>query len=200
MTLPNSGSMQNGHCTQQPTLVPHTNANDSGSWPTPTGMDNRKSGGNPNGTGTHGETLTDATVHQWPTPQSRDYRNDTNSQGQTDRHSPNLPNISRQWATPRASMNENRTTRHAPTHGVTHGITLAGQASHQPLTTPTGGPNGSRKVDLNPFFVATLMGLPADWLTHSTSQVTASSHNALQKQSDNSSTEPTGPSTHKDTQ
>jgi hypothetical protein len=159
MTLPNSGSMQNGHCTQQPTLVPHTAGNGSGSW---------------------------------PTPAARDCRNDTNSQGQTDRHSPNLPNISRQWATSRASMNENRTTRHAPTHGVTHGITLAGQASHQPLTTPTGGPNGSRKVDLNPFFVATLMGLPADWLTHSTSQVTASSHNALQKQSDNSSPDEIG--------
>jgi len=162
--------MQNGHCTQQPTLVPHTNANDSGSWPTPTGMDNRKSGGNPNGTGTHGETLTDATVRQWPTPQSRDYRNDTNSQGQTDRKSPNLPNIARQ------------------------------QHSHHDATTPKDGTNGPTKVDLNPYFVAALMGLPWDWLTHSTSQVTASSHNALQKQSDNSSTEPTGPSTHKDTQ
>jgi hypothetical protein len=27
-------------------------------------------------------------------------------------------------------------------------------------------------VDLNPFFVAELMGLPADWLTPSTSEVT----------------------------
>lgn len=34
------------------------------------------------------------------------------------------------------------------------------------------GPTGSQRVDLNPFFVAELMGLPADWLTPSTSEVT----------------------------
>ena len=32
------------------------------------------------------------------------------------------------WPTPRASPNENRNTRSAPSHGVTHGLTLAGVA------------------------------------------------------------------------
>ena len=51
----------------------------------------------------------------------------------------------------------------------------------------THGPSGSIKADLNPFFVAALMGLPWDWLTHSTSEVTDSSRNALRRQSDSSS-------------
>lgn len=34
------------------------------------------------------------------------------------------------WPTPRASASENRTTKHAPSHGVTHGRTLAGEAGN----------------------------------------------------------------------
>lgn len=65
------------------------------------------------------------------------------------------------WPTPRASMNENRTTQDAPSHGITHGRTLAGTASHHDPTTTTGGSNG---MVLNPAFVAALMGLPDGWL------------------------------------
>jgi hypothetical protein len=39
-------------------------------WPTPTGMDFKASGGNPNTTGTHGVTLTDRAVRMWPTPRA----------------------------------------------------------------------------------------------------------------------------------
>jgi len=85
-------------------------------------------------------------------------------------------------------MNENRTGKNAPSHGQTHGLTLAGIASHQHATTPTAGNSGSTKVDLNPWFVATLMGLPPDWLTHSTSAVTDSCRKQQQQQSDNYST------------
>ena len=84
-------------------------------------------------------------------------------------------------------MNENRTTRNAPSHGVTHGLTLAGEASRHDQTITPDGPTGSPKADLNPFFVATLMGLPPDWLTHSTSEVTVWCRNALQKPGANSS-------------
>ena len=100
-------------------------------------------------------------------------------------------------------MNENRTGKHAPSHGNGHGETLAGQISEWPtpkttddrpgapgdlrrnspglrsVATTTGGADGSPKVDLNPFFVATLMGLPMDWLTLSTSAVTASCRKQL---------------------
>ena len=50
-----------------------------------------------------------------------------------------------QWPTPRSSANENRTTRHAPSHGKTHGRTLAGEAA-QWLTPNV--PNGGRSVPL----------------------------------------------------
>jgi hypothetical protein len=55
---------------------------------------------------------------------------------------------------------------------------------HDP-TTPTDGPTGSSKADLNPRFVAALMGVPWDWLTLSTSAATDSSPLALVKHSDN---------------
>lgn len=80
-------------------------------------------------------------------------------------------------------MNENRTTKNAPTHGKSHGATLAGTASHHDPTTQTAGPNG--KV-LNPRFVESLMGLPDGWLTPSTSAATALSHNAPPKPGGNS--------------
>jgi hypothetical protein len=43
-TLPSSGSMRNGVCTQRPRLAPPTNANASGSWPTPQAADGHKIG------------------------------------------------------------------------------------------------------------------------------------------------------------
>ena len=93
------------------------------------------------------------------------------------------------WPTPRASMNENRTTKDAPSHGNTHGRTLAGTASHHDPTTMTGGSDG--KV-LNPRFVEALMGLPDGWLTPSTSAATVSCPNAPQKPGDSSPTDSTG--------
>lgn len=41
------------------------------------------------------------------------------------------------WPTARASYNENRTTKDAPSHGVTHGATLAGTAAGWPTPTST---------------------------------------------------------------
>jgi hypothetical protein len=89
-------------------------------------------------------------------------------------------------------MGENRTGKNAPSHGQTHGLTLAGTASHQHETTPKGGKSGSAKVDLNPWFVASLMGLPQDWLTHCTSAVTDLCRKQQQQQSGNSSPEQDG--------
>ena len=42
----------------------------------------------------------------------------------------------KQWSTPRASPNENRNTRPAPSHGDTHGRTLAGDAVSRQWPTP----------------------------------------------------------------
>lgn len=92
------------------------------------------------------------------------------------RNSPHLPAAVAMWPTPRASMNENRTTKNAPSHGVTHGRTLAGTASHHGQTTGTGGTGG---MVLNPRFVEALMGLPAGWLTPCTSGEMDSSRKPL---------------------
>lgn len=79
----------------------------------------------------------------------------------------------RMWPTPRASANENRTTKPAPSHGETHGRVLAGEAiaftsSRPDLTTLTDGDPTSLQADLprlrlNPDFVNALMGLPPGW-------------------------------------
>ncbi|MGB5760819.1 MAG: hypothetical protein WBM50_28145, partial [Acidimicrobiales bacterium] len=149
--------------------MPLTNATDGGSWPTATATDAKQS----RGSGPSDITLTEA-VRMWGTSVARDDQKspeahlamkDRMGGGRTEVTS--LTVQSKMWATPRASMNENRTTQHAPSHGETHGRTLAGDAaSHQAETTTPDGNNGSPRADLNPWFVAALMGLPWDWLTH----------------------------------
>jgi hypothetical protein len=56
--------------------------------------------------------------------------------------------------------------RHTPSLGI--------EASRHHPTTPTDGKPGSPKADLNPRFVAALMGVPWDWLTPCTSVATDS--------------------------
>lgn len=154
-------------------------------WPTPTTMDMRKSGGNPNTTGTHGTTLTDATVRMWGTPAARDEQRSVEaalakkaSFGRTEITSLNTQ--VKMWGTPNA-----RDRKGSPSPKSTH-VSLVKQATRGPRIeeTTTDGPDGSPKVDLNPFFVATLMGLPMDWLTLSTSEVTASCLRQLHTPSD----------------
>jgi hypothetical protein len=199
-TLPTSGSMRNGVCSPRPPLAPLTNANASGFslWPTTTTMDSVGSGGNPNTTGTHGTTLTDRAVRMWGTPVARDDQKSPDAHmAMKERMGRNtatsLTVQAKMWPTPRASMNENRTTGHAPSHGNGHGRTLAGEASehgrHAP-TTQTDGNSGSPREDLNPRFVAALMGVPWDWLTPSISVGTDSFHAWLQAHSVSSSIEP----------
>ena len=91
------------------------------------------------------------------------------------------------WPTSRASMNENRTTWDASSHGNGHGRTLAGTASRHAPTTPTDGPNGSAPADLNPLFVEALMGLQSGWLTASISAATDSCPSAPAPRGTNSS-------------
>lgn len=141
--LPSSGSMRNGVCTPRPTLEPRTAGNGSGLWGTPVARDDQKS----------------PEAHM--AMKARMDRNTATS----------LTVQAKMWPTPRASMNENRTTQDAPSHGKTHGRTLAGTASHHAPTTTTDGPSG---MVLNPRFVEALMGLPNGWLTPSISAATAS--------------------------
>jgi hypothetical protein len=74
------------------------------------------------------------------------------------------------WPTPKTTDERNATPadfdRHSPKLSAVAGL------HHQ--TTPTDGESGSPKADLNPRFVAALMGVPWDWLTPCTSVVTDS--------------------------
>ena len=160
VTLPRSGSMRNGVCSPRPPLAPLTSVSGSGSWATPRAVNPPRSSAQR----TAGPTLAEQAV-------GRD------------------PSRPRDWPTPRASANENRTSRPAPSHGVTHGQTLAGVASLHTPTTQTDGPSGSPRADLDPQFVAALMGLPWDWLTLSTSEETGSSRSAPPRHGGNSPTD-----------
>lgn len=93
---------------------------------------------------------------------------------------------SKMWGTPRAVDAFKGTD---PPHGD-GGQTGLKQQLHGLLaaTIITDGGTGSPRADLNPFFVASLMGLPWDWLTHSTSEVTDWCRNALHTPGDNYST------------
>ena len=223
--------MRNGVCYQRPTLVPLTVDKEFGSWGTPVARDDQKS---PEAyrvmrqklAGKETDTVTSLTVQikmwpdTWPTPQAHDAKG-TGPHDLT-RNTMPLPMAAKMWPTPRASMNENRTTQHAPSHGVTHGRTLAGSANahmskmwptpttkdtnlitselnpdgkhgmelrraaghfHLDQTTQPDGKPGPPRADLNPQFVAALMGVPPDWLTHSTSEATDSSHKQQPKHS-----------------
>lgn len=75
-------------------------------------------------------------VKFWPTARSNDtqggsYQNQTDGTTQ-----PTLVGAAKQWSTPRSSPNENRTTKHAPSHGNGHGRTLAGDAMMLSWPTP----------------------------------------------------------------
>ena len=88
----------------------------------------------------------------------------------------NLPNSVRMWATPTAAASAAaRGSDPIRTNDRAGGLTLRQEVEHGPLalTTPTDGSSGSPKADLNPRFVAALMGVPWDWLTPSTSVATA---------------------------
>lgn len=83
-----------------------------------------------------------------------------------------LESQARYWPTARASWNENRTTKPAPSHGATHGKLLAGEAVRFQSTLldpaiPEDGTVclnvGPTSLRLNPRFVEWLMGFPVGW-------------------------------------
>ncbi len=142
---PSSGSMRNGVVCEQAPLVLPTSETESSCWPTATAKDADSSGVAAglaaNGRHVTRMTLTDAARAHWPTPnasaindgedpasfEARRLRNlekgiNGNGQGTP------LGMAVKQWPTPRASPNENRTTQAAPSHGNGHGRVLAGEA------------------------------------------------------------------------
>lgn len=107
------------------TSEPHTNANGSGSWPTVHG--------NQGNNGPSGTELGNAA--NWNTPTSAD--GGSTSRGGERKGELLLGGQVKIWPTPRASDNENRMTKPAPSHGNGHGKALAGEVHREAATWPT---------------------------------------------------------------
>jgi len=149
-------------------------------WHTPTTTHGVAGGFN-----SSGEPTLPSMARMWGTPTARDEQRTpaaaaaakANMKGGARTEITSLTVQSKMWGTPCAVDAFKGTD---PPHGDGGQTGLKQQlASHLAATTTTDGPNGSPRADLNPFFVASLMGLPWDWLTHSTSEVTVSCRNAL---------------------
>jgi len=171
--------MRSGVCSQRPTLVPLIDDNGSGSWLTPKAQDGMAGNGmrsTQDGRQNEAGKLK-AQVRMWGTPVARD-----------DQKSPKAHTVQvKMWPTPRAhdgTSGGDKPSSH-PNSGA-EGLQTA--ASRHAQTTSTDGPTGSPEADLNPRFVAALMGVPPDWLTPSTSEATDSCPPQPQKPSPNSST------------
>lgn len=145
-TLPPSGSMRNGECLPRQTLAHHINGTGSGS-----------------------------SLHMWGTPTARDdqkspeahlaFKKRTGTTGIT-----SLTVQVKAWPTPQARDCKGPTGDNRHTPNLPDLLDLGLPTG----TTPTDGPTGSPKADLNPRFVEALMGVPLNWLTPSTPVATAS--------------------------
>jgi hypothetical protein len=175
-TLPTSGSMRNGVCSQRPPLAHLTDANGSGSWPTPKANDSKGDG--PTELERAGPNLVAMATRMWGTPVARDdgkspeaHMAMKHAMGRNTATS--LTVQAKMWPTPRAHDGASGGDK-ASSHPKSGGDGLQTAASRHHQTTTTDGGAGSPKADLNPRFVAALMGVPWDWLTPCISVGTAS--------------------------
>lgn len=138
----------------------------SGEWPrnatanrTPGGIQQVR-GNKP--TSAHGEQRV------FPTPCQRDWKGSgLRVDGTREGHHTtldSLPAVTRMWPTPRASANELRTTRSAPSHGSTHGLLLSAVVCDTERDEGRVVPPPSQSAgSLSPDWVEWLMGLPISW-------------------------------------
>lgn len=185
---PRSGTMRNGVCYPQPTLVRPTDASASGSWPTPNSSD-YKGAMSVEACKTwefRGTNLPEAAV-TWSTPTVDDSSNITRDT----EFSKSLARDTYQWATPTASedaagvstgMQEMLTHQAKWFHG---GKPSPSEAQTAPSDSSPAKP---RKAGLNPRFGLYLMGFPVAWL-NSVLSAMPSSRSARSKSSAPSQTE-----------
>lgn len=173
---PRQGSMRNGVVSERRMSEPRTVGSASSSWPTPdTGMTRGNRTEYCKRTG-YGKTLESVAAQLWGTPTSRDYKDracrdaDVPTNGLLARQVCRTSLPESQWGTPTA-RDADKWHNRAPGHS--RQVNLSGQASHysllDPETSTAGSPSSpsgptSRRLRLNPRFVAWLMGLPPDWL------------------------------------
>jgi hypothetical protein len=153
-------------------------------WPTPRAHDG-ESGSSASSSQEWRPTLKQAAQDMWPTPTASMGDRGTDPDRVNERAgSPTLKNVASRWPSPTARDHKGQDMpgRKSPSLG------------HLAATTNEDGTGGSARVDLNPWFVACLMGLPMDWLTHSDSEVTVWCRSALQQHGERSWSEQAGPS------
>jgi hypothetical protein len=135
-------------------------------------------------------SLTDRAVRMWGTPVARDdpkspeahlAMKDRMGGGRTEPTS--LTVQVKMWPTPRASEMHRGSDPDRGPGGGSKGLKHHAEGFRPVPTTPLDGDDGSPKADLNPRFVAALMGVPWDWLTPFTSEATDSYPRAPRKHS-----------------
>lgn len=149
---PSSGSMRNGVCSPRPPLVPRMSVSGSGSslWATPAARDDQRS-----------PEAHLAMKARMP------------GGGRTEATS--LTVQAKMWPTPTSHDPKDLGGPPSQHERKSPGLATVASLHGRPgETTPTDGESGSPKVDLNPRFVESLMGLPPGWLTPSTSVETDS--------------------------
>lgn len=133
-------------------------------WATPLARDHRGPGVSVNREGT--PPLSYQVLKNWQTPRVATGAY-TRDDGQKGRERLSLEGEAKTWPTPRASENENRTTKHQPSVVAgRRGATLSGEAHEfrsRQDPPATGVPTFGTGLALNPQFVEALMGWPIGW-------------------------------------
>lgn len=141
VTWPASGMMRDGRVWELTRLVPRTEGNDGGVWPTPDANMGTRGGQNPGRINPERTfTLNDA-IRMWPTPNTQDAKGAGSLKSRMEGRQMMLHQAVKIWPTPRASMS--------------HGAGEHGQGGKD-LQTTVGG-------KLNPMWVEWLMAWPLGW-------------------------------------
>jgi len=102
-------------------------------WTTPQAHDVTERGSGQQPCAKAGNACLARDARLWNTPQTSNVNGVREADG---KRSLGLNTEAAMWSTPRSSANENRTTKHAPSHGHGHGRTLAGDAMTANWPTP----------------------------------------------------------------
>ena len=154
-TWPRWGSMENGECWEQTTLVLGTEESESGSWPTPRACSamaanlTEKMASHPHN---NLEVAVARTI--WPTPQARDFRSGSASRISDPNRQNNLNDAVKMWPTPVAGDSKDRGNLSNPC--IKRRVEIGKQVGLQMCVSEESG-------QLNPQWVEWLMGWPIGW-------------------------------------
>jgi hypothetical protein len=165
-------------------------------WGTPVARDDQKSPeahmamkANMPGGPRHSATSLTVQAKMWPTPRaSMGFTADDSASSNPNAGGNGLVSTAKEWSNAQVDQAMPVSELSRPNRPARRGLPSE-HGRHAP-TTPKGGNGGSPRADLNPRFVAALMGVPWDWLTPCTSVATDSFHAWQQQHSVNSSIEP----------